>query len=149
MDTEGMLSTLAELFAHDGAAREVAVLAQAEAEIVATEYDNWNGGTHGFTIYLKIPSSLYVHIYKERESCERDVCAKAKPFFTDNEWLKAVSIAPIPSEDNKWREKAKAWLAGTGVTNQGRVRSNNIASRECDGLLFRSQQEIHLYRALK
>jgi hypothetical protein len=42
-----------------------------------------------------------------------------------------------------------AWLRGEGITNQGRVRSDNIAAREHDGLLFRSQEEINLYRALK
>ena len=29
------------------------------------------------------------------------------------------------------------------------MRSDNVASLECDGLLFRSEEEIHLYRALK
>jgi hypothetical protein len=48
-----------------------------------------------------------------------------------------------------WRGKAKAWAQGSGVTNQGRVRSDNIAAREKDGLLFRSQPEINLYLALK
>ena len=35
------------------------------------------------------------------------------------------------------------------VLNQGRVRSASIAPMECDGLLFRSQSEIYLYRAFK
>jgi hypothetical protein len=35
------------------------------------------------------------------------------------------------------------------MSNQGRVRSNNIATREHDGLLFRSEPEINLYRAFK
>ena len=51
--------------------------------------------------------------------------------------------------DSNWREKAKAWLMGKNVTNQGRVRSDNIASRNCEGLLFRSQAEINFYKALK
>lgn len=42
-----------------------------------------------------------------------------------------------------------AWLRGEGITNQGRVRSDNIAARAFDGLLFRSQPEINLYGALK
>jgi hypothetical protein len=29
------------------------------------------------------------------------------------------------------------------------VRSDNIAARQCDGLLFRSDEEINLYKALK
>ena len=48
-----------------------------------------------------------------------------------------------------WRDKAKAWAAGNGLTNQGRVRSDNVASRAYDGLLFRSEPEINLYKALK
>lgn len=40
-------------------------------------------------------------------------------------------------------------MTGQGVTNQGRARSDNLAPRMWDGLLFRSQQEINLYRALK
>ena len=42
-----------------------------------------------------------------------------------------------------------SWVGGKGVTNQGRVRSTNIAHREHDGLLFRSDPEINLYEALK
>jgi hypothetical protein len=48
-----------------------------------------------------------------------------------------------------WRDAANRWLSGEGINNQARVRSNNIASLECDGLLFRSEPEINLYRALK
>jgi hypothetical protein len=51
--------------------------------------------------------------------------------------------------DPEWRDKARAWATGQGVTNQGRVRSSNIANKTCDGLLFRSQPEILLYQALK
>lgn len=51
--------------------------------------------------------------------------------------------------DSTWRDGAKRWLAGAGISNQGRVRSDNIASREADGLLFRSVPEINLYKALK
>ena len=35
------------------------------------------------------------------------------------------------------------------MSNQGRARSDNVASKQADGLLFRSQPEIHLYRAFK
>jgi hypothetical protein len=49
----------------------------------------------------------------------------------------------------EWRDKARDWVHGEGVTNQGRVRSDNLASREFDGLLFRSEPEILFYKALK
>ena len=40
-------------------------------------------------------------------------------------------------------------LSGEGITNQGRVRSDNIAARVHDGLLFRSRPEVLFYEALK
>jgi hypothetical protein len=64
--------------------------------------------------------------------------------------LESVKLSPKLTEaEPDWRGKAKAWAQGSGVTNQGRVRSDNIAAREKDGLLFRSQPEINLYLALK
>lgn len=149
MTPEAILSTLAHLFAHEGKAREVAILANAEAELLQTDYDNWNGGTYGYSLYLRVPLELYVQISDVKEKCENALEEKAKPLFSENEYLKRVGIDPRPDEDPQWRDKARAWLAGTGVSNQGRVRSDNIASRECDGLLFRSEPEILLYRALK
>jgi hypothetical protein len=146
---EGIVATLTELFAYDGAAKEVAVLAHATHDIEQTSYDNWNGGTYGFTLYMRLPIQLYTQIYGEREALQTSIREKATHLFTDNDCLQAVSLLPIQTPDPKWRDRAKAWLAGTGVTNQGRVRSDNIAVRECDGLLFRSQPEINLYRALK
>ena len=47
-----------------------------------------------------------------------------------------------------WREEAIRFVRGEGVTNQGRVRSDNIASKQHQGLLFRSKAEITLFRAL-
>lgn len=146
---EGMLEALADLFAYEGAPREVAVLANSTGEVEQSSYDNWNGGTYGYTLILKIPKELYSQIHAERESLQDSIKEKCKPFYTGNDHLEAVCIQPLFKVDPKWRDKAKVWLTGSGVTNQGRVRSDNIASRECDGLLFRSQPEINLYKALK
>ncbi len=52
-------------------------------------------------------------------------------------------------DDPQWREKSQVWLSGANVNNQGRVRSDNVAPLNADGLLFRSQQEINFYNALR
>jgi len=150
-DPEPMLATLARLFASEGAAKEVALLANSTATIKQTSYDNWNGGTYGYSLFLQIPHWLYNQIATEVENIEKSISEKAS-FLTrwyENEHLERVYITPIITGDKEWRDKAKAWLAGDGVSNQGRVRSDNIPSRTMDGLLFRSQPEIFLYKALK
>lgn len=146
---ETILSSLAHLFAYEGRARDVAIMAHAEAELVQSDYDNWDGGTYGYTLIVRLPPSLYVQISGIKEECEEAISDKAAPLFGEKEYLRKVFIQPKPAVDSEWRDKARAWLAGLGVTNQGRVRSDNIAARECDGLLFRSEPEILLYRALK
>lgn len=152
-DPSPVVATLAELFAAEGKAREVAILASAEKiTIDATDYDNWNGGTWYHTLNISIPVPLYTQLGDERPAIERGIADKVREVTSDYESspVASVSIKPRPVADaSKWRERARAWLAGEGVTNQGRVRSDNVAPREVDGLLFRSEPEVNLYRALK
>ena len=150
-DVEALIATIANLFAEKGQAREVAVLAAAKASISETDYDNWDGGRSGYTITLALPTPLFSRLSSEREEIQTSIRAEAASLMRvyPATWLVAVEIVPELNTDPGWRDKAKAWLAGSNVNNQGRVRSDNIASRECDGLLFRSQPEINLYKALK
>ena len=145
------VGTLARLFAMDGAALEVAVLAHADAQFVQTDYDNWNGGTYTYCLYLTVPTVLYAQIYQQLEDVQTKIGDKLLPLWKSytEDWFGGVQITPALDISDDWQEKAKAWLAGKHVTNQGRVRSENLASRSSDGLLFRSQPEIHLYKALK
>lgn len=150
-DPESILGTLARLFAAEGAAREVAVLTYSAPEIVETGYDNWNGGTTFYSLFLHVPLNLYPQIQEGLGLLQQAICDKAQVFLErfPNDRLTEVKIVPTVVEDEQWREKAASWLTGSKVSNQGRVRSNNVAPLSVDGLLFRSQPEIHLYRALK
>lgn len=150
-DPKPLLATVARVFAMEGNARMVAVLAYAEASLDQTDWDNWNGGTAVFTLYLRIPIGLYAQIGGELDALIDELHNRIGPLwaaYTDD-WLGKVLVLPQLSDDGTWQDKARAWLAGDGVTNQGRVRSKNVAPRERDGLLFRSQAEINLYLALK
>jgi hypothetical protein len=148
---EAILGTLARLFAADGAAREVAVLTYSSPELIETNYDNWNGGTTCYSLLLHVPLNLYPQLQEGMGLLEQAILDKAQIFLDQfpNDRLTQVKIIPAVVEDPQWREKAAAWLAGSKTSNQGRVRSNNVAPLSVDGLLFRSQAEIHLYRALK
>jgi len=46
------VGTLARLFAMDSASLEVAVLAHPETQFAQTGYDNWNGGTYTYGLYV-------------------------------------------------------------------------------------------------
>lgn len=150
-DAEAVLGTLARIFASEGAAREVAVLTYSAPDLVETSYDNWNGGTTTYSLYLHVALNLYSQLQENLGPIEEAICSKAQIFLDQfpNDHLTQVKVIPAVTEDPQWREKAAAWLSGEKLSNQGRVRSNNVAPLTVDGLLFRSQPEIHLYRALK
>ncbi len=154
-DLERLAQTLASLFAYEGLPAEVALLAYSAVRLEETGYDNWNGGTTTYAFHLDVPVHIFsqVAVAGRQAEVEESILSKLKLLTRDrpNDLITSVVVAPlVPVERTEgWRDKAKAWLAGSGVTNQGRVRSDNVAPRNCDGLLFRSQAEIHLYRAFK
>lgn len=151
INPESVLGTIARLFAAEGAQLEVAVLTYSNPEIQETDYDSWNGGTTFFSLYLQVPINLYPQLESEKERLEKSISEKLAIFLQaqENDVLSNVKIVPAVVDDPQWREKASAWLTGAKLTNQGRVRSSNVAPLAQDGLLFRSQPEIYLYKALK
>lgn len=148
---EEYLATIAILFAKEGAAREINIIANSKAKIEQTDYDNLDGGTYIYNLYLQVPLSILTpELEREKEEIQIKILHKLNSLiFEENCYFGKVIIQPKLLKDANWREKANNWLQGNGVTNQGRVRSDNIASENCDGLLFRSQAEINLYKALK
>jgi len=151
-DLEAMIGGIARSLAYNGKVREVALLASSQPELRIGNYDNWNGGTYTWDIIFHAPQSAFSQFTpEERKAVEAALLVDAKNAIQpyDNHGFGRIFISTEIKVDPAWREKAKAWVSGTGVTNQGRVRSDNIATRECDGLLFRSQPEINLYKAMK
>ncbi|MEZ6056313.1 MAG: hypothetical protein R3C01_06370 [Planctomycetaceae bacterium] len=148
---EPLLYALARLFASDGAATEVAVLTYSLPELGEPHYDNLNGGTDYYTITLHVPLKLYTQIESRAQQNETRISERLDRFNyqSSRDQITSVKLRPAVVDDPEWRARAQAWLAGSGINNQGRVRSDNVAPLSADGLLFRSPQEINLYRALK
>jgi hypothetical protein len=150
-DLEKILGALARLFAHEGKSNEVAILTHSKARITQSSFDNWNGGTYGYQISLQLPTHLFAQVADRLEFFEKSFSSRAENIsrLYENEFIEGFIIVTELPENAEWRAGAKAWLSGEGVNNQGRARSDNVAPKMCDGLLFRSQPEIELYRALK
>ena len=146
------IAALAELLKGHGLARELAVIASSSATVKQSSFDNWNGGLRGWTITFWLEPGLFSRLEKEeRTQVETALKTTLEEFFRpfESDQLDCVLVVPSSVNRQNWREAAQHWLSGQGITNQGRVRSDNIASLERDGLLFRSQPEILFYLALK
>ncbi|MCZ6799428.1 MAG: hypothetical protein O7F12_02975 [Nitrospirae bacterium] len=149
---EAILGTLAQLFSANGEAREVAILAHGSPELEHTDTQATTGGWESYyTLHLNVPLVLYTAVEASSEEIEKKILERIQNVLKrhTHDFITSVSINPSVVDDPQWREKAVSWLSGSHVTNQGRVRSNNVAPLSVDGLLFRSQPEINLYRALK
>jgi hypothetical protein len=60
-----------------------------------------------------------------------------------------IRVDPEADYNEDWRLEMARMLSGETISNQGRVRSDNIAAIQHDGLLFRSKPEVAFYRAAK
>ena len=148
-ELDKFLATLARLFAHKGHSAEVAVLTLGRP---TCEYLGESvGGLDLYAITLEVPPSLYNQVADHKLTLEGSLDGASAQLMGRYPGvdLRGFYITPEMPDDPEWRNKARRWLSGETVSNQGRVRSDNVAPYEVDGLLFRSKPEIHLYRALK
>ena len=149
---EAVLYGVVQLLKAKGDARAVSVLLNSDVRVDWEQYDNWNGGLYYVSVIIRVDYRTYGQLEdEEREAICKAVSAAAEPILDcgENDTFQGVQIRPHEPSPEGWRSEAAAWVRGDGLTNQGRVRSDNIAAREYDGLLFRSQAEINLYLALK
>lgn len=150
--TEKLLHGLVELLKVKGEAQAVNVLLHARAELNFDRYDNWNGGLYNVRLVLHLDYKTYGELSGELiQELQALIGALAEPLLdlTENDTFVGLSIKPREAMNEGWRDDAKAWVRGDGINNQGRVRSDNGGPLTCDGLLFRSQAEINVYKALK
>jgi hypothetical protein len=149
MGMENLLASLVEALKIQGDARSIIVIV--EGECCFEPFDTDFG-----VDYLILDIALPVHIFyamsdEERSTVAATIHEVAKPFFfsTPDQSLRDVVLRPKVGEAQEgWRAEAIRFVKGDGVTNQGRVRSDNIASQQHRGLLFRSKAEITLFEAM-
>lgn len=151
-EINNILGTLARIYAKKGDAKKVAVLAISKHEIEYHDGGYFNNEEyHRFKLNLELPLPIYTSLKSEINELQNDFLTDLSDLLRkySNEDIFSIEIFPKIIEDVDWKEKATIWLEGGKINNQGRVRSDNIASRICDGLLFRSNPEILLYKSLK
>lgn len=151
LELESLLASTVEILKERGAAREIGIIANSEARMAVWESSRFDATSWG--IWLAVDLAVYARMDgAERREVEGIIEDAAQSFFAhlEEDRLGRVNIVPLTSKAPPgWRDSANAWLAGAGVNNQGRVRSDNIAALKHEGLLFRSPAEVNLYSALK
>lgn len=146
---EDLVASGVEALKVRGDARAIAVLVAGECSL---ELDEGSMNVGYWTLFIKLNTRIFFAMsVEDRDSVKESIVAVIDPFFSSrsDHALGGVVISPLVGEAVEgWRDDALKFVQGEGVTNQGRVRSDNIASKEHQGLLFRSLAEITLFKAL-
>ena len=101
---ETYLATATELLTAEGMTDAAAVLRESKPRIEETGYDNWNGGTTIWTIYLRIEPTAYARLGTNREALEEQIANRLKSIleqYTDD-WF-GVKIVPEVKPRPEWR----------------------------------------------
>jgi len=147
---EDFLAAITEALKIRGDARSIAVILNGDCRFESRDQDF---GVDYWSLCISLPVYMY-HALSDAELIEikQNIAEVGQPFFASmqTDYLRGVDIFPKVGEaPADWRTNAASFLKGEGVTNQGRVRSDNIASMQHKGLLFRSQAEINLFDAIE
>jgi hypothetical protein len=132
-----------------GLEAEAKLVFSAAMELEHTGTDGWNGGTEVWDLNLRVPHyQLSCLEHNQRVSVESLLQDIVNDFLPEiGHWVHPHLVAGH-KHDLNWRSEFSKHTSAS-VTNQGRARSDNVASIVCDGLLFRSKVEVLLYKALK
>ncbi|MFR0688621.1 hypothetical protein ACLUTX_04455 [Enterobacterales bacterium AE_CKDN230030158-1A_HGKHYDSX7] len=147
--TEDLVSSTVEALKVRGDARAIAVLV---AGTCSLELWSSDFGINDWRLFIALPVQLFYAMTEDDiRSTEESIESVVTPFFSSDPYhaFESAKITPLVTTAlSGWRDDALRFVKGEGVTNQGRVRSDNIASKQHQGLLFRSKSEIVLFSAL-
>ena len=95
-EIEGSLPTVAELLRQKGEHDALRTMSQADIEIDEIGYDNWNGGTELWTVFLRVPVSVFVSIEDSRNEIA-GIISKNLELVTgkDNGYWVSAEISPM------------------------------------------------------
>jgi len=92
-----VVTTLADIFRHQGRTGTVELLERAHAWFDNVDYDNWNGGTYSWAFRLEVPVSVFASIEPHLPDVEKEIltklayCGRLFP----NDPITAVTVSPF------------------------------------------------------
>lgn len=124
-DDEAYLAAVEAMLSAEGMAEAAELLREAEIEIVETGYDNWNGGTRLYTVYLAIDPAEYGRLGAKRDTLQEQISARVRAVFEqdDNTGFSAA-IRPRIRARPDWRS--------TPATLSRRTRRNIVDGIKVD-----------------
>jgi len=95
LNARDIVSTLSVMLEAQGFSEAKDIVDEAEATIENTGYDNWNGGTDLYTLWLQIDPRAFAMLGERREAIQTQLTKQIGPIIDrlSNDWV-AVEIRP-------------------------------------------------------
>lgn len=102
-NVESIVATLVSLFRHQENHAVCEILDNATSRIEMTDYDNWDGGTEYFTLFLDLPLKVFAPIEPRLSEWENTIADKLSRVLRNmgNTQLNNVTISPILEQPPK------------------------------------------------
>lgn len=99
------LAAVMEMLASEGLNKAADIVRRAKPRVEETGFDNWNGGTHIFTVFLEIPPAEFGTLGGQRETLEQQITARVKAVFEEGENdVFEARLRPLVTERLGWRD---------------------------------------------
>ena len=121
-DIDTIVSTLAELLRREERNLYAEIMSKSKVEIEETSYDNWDGGTCGYTLNLRVPIDLYATVSHNLESIEKYLMDRLKDSTRSyrGEFLERLILEPVIMKSSALGEANGADYVGD--INSDRIR---------------------------
>ena len=119
---EDTLSTITAMLVADEMYEAANLLRQSDCHFELTGYDNWNGGTEIFCLFIRLPAATFARLTPRKDALEKQITERLQAAVSSisDDWFSATLMPKI--------EKQKNWkVAG------GRI-SRSIRQNILDGL---------------
>jgi HEPN domain-containing protein len=110
-NSSAILATVTSILEAEGLTPAATVLKTADARFEKTGYDNWNGGTDLYTLFLQIDAGSFARLGQARDELEQQITERLKPVidgFSDD-WVSA-QIRPRVENRAGWKSMGQGGL---------------------------------------
>lgn len=126
-DDEAHLATVEAMLSAEGMSEAAELLREATSEVVETGYDNWNGGTRIYTVFLSIDPASYGRLGTKKATLEEQITARVKVVYgEDDNNIFGATIRPLIQARADWRSSP--------ADVSRRARRNIIDGLKVDGI---------------
>ena len=118
-DFIGLVHTVTEIAKSDNLDELTDLLVNSQITIQQTDYDNWNGGTYGYTIYFEVDVKTFIRVKDRVETIERSLQDRFNlaTRHLENENISRISLVP------------RSYVIGTPSPNPHRPFSSSETKR--------------------